>query len=238
MIINQTFFKHLAERLLPIERDYFLWLNNNDSPFWDTFMYLYSDKMTWLPLGIVFAILIFYKTQKKEAFLLVVCAVIIGMLCDFVPAEYIKPFFARLRPSHHPDFKDIVCIVLDKRGGSHGFISNHAANGFGIAIFTSLLFRYRYFTATIYMWVLITSYSRIYLGVHFITDILGGLVWGTLCGYLVYVLYQLFRQKVFKIEKERLPEPILSNEKAQILIGVIFLTILYIVIRGFFFRIS
>ena len=201
-------------------------------------MSVYSDKYTWLPLLLVLLFIFFYKVPWKEGLLLIVCSILLGFLCDFVSSEYIKPFFGRLRPSHHPDFKDMVDVVLGRRGGSFGFISNHAANGFGIAVLTSLLFRYWPFTITIYSWVIVTCYSRIYLGVHFITDIVGGFVWGTIAGLVVYGLYYLFRWKVFHIPRNQLSQPVLSPQKAQISILAILLTVVYITIRGLFFQIT
>lgn len=227
-----------VERLLPIERESFLWLNDHRSAFMDTFMSIYSDKYTWIPLAIVFLGILIYKVEWRQLGLFLLCALLIGLLCDMVPAEFIKPFFARLRPSHHPDFKDIVNVVLERRGGRFGFISNHAANGFGIAIFTSLLFKYRYYTLTIYTWVLITAYSRIYLGVHFITDIIGGCIWGTLIGLFVYYFYIFMHIKVLKLPKEEAVKPRLSRDKAHLVMAGILLTVIYAVMRGLFFQIA
>lgn len=223
-----------VERLLPIEREYFLWLNQQRSDFLDTFMYVFSDKATWLLISIVLFLTIIYKLKLKEVILLLFCAFLLGMLCDRLPAELIKPFFARLRPTHHPDYKDIVDIVRNTRGGQFGFISIHVANGFGIAVLTSLLFRYKPYTFVVFLWAFITAYSRVYLGMHFISDVIGGIIWGTFAGLLVYCFYQLFRYKVFKIPSDELMKPILTQQKAQVLIGMFFLTLIYVIIAGFF----
>lgn len=226
-----------VERLLPLERDYFLWLNHQRSAFLDTFMYIYSDKFTWIFLGSLFLTILILKVQWKQVLLLIFCGVLLALLCDMVSAELIKPFFARLRPSHHPDFKDLVDLVNDRRGGRFGFISNHAANGFGIALFTSLLFRYRYYTLTIYTWVLITAYSRIYLGVHFITDIIGGFIWGTLAGGSVYFLYLYIRRRFFRIPQEQLVQSPLTINSIHLLMSGILLTVIYIIVCALFFPI-
>lgn len=227
-----------VERLLPIERDYFLWLNHQRSAFLDTFMSVYSDKFTWIPLSLLLLAVLCYKVEWRKICLFILCGIIIGLMCDMVAAELIKPFFGRLRPSHHPDFKDVVDVVLERRGGRFGFISNHAANGFGIATFTSLLFRYRYYTLSIFAWVFVTAYSRIYLGVHFITDVIGGFIWGTTVGLLVFMLFAYLYKKTFKVTLRRLDAPLLSKRRAHVIMLGILVTVIYACVRGLFFPIS
>lgn len=227
----------LVEKILPYERDLFLWLNDHHTAYWDTFMSLYSGKLVWLPLAIAGLIIYVYKIKWREALLVLLCAALVGLLCDYFSAQVIKPYFERLRPSHHPDFQDLVQLVNGRKGGRYGFISNHAANGFGVVVFASLLFRYKYFTWTMILWATITAYSRIYLGVHFISDVVGGAIWGALAGVLVYYIYLASRQYILKIPKEELKEPVFSKQRAQILIAVIFSTILCIAIYSFLFDI-
>ena len=168
----------IVEKILPYEKKIFLWLNDHHTDYWDAFMWLYSDRHTWWLLGLVTIFVFLFKNKWQEAILLIFCAILIGILCDSIPTNIIKPFFERFRPSHHPDFSHLVDIVNNYRGGPYGFISIHVANGFGIAVFASLLLRYKYFTLAIIGWVFITAYSRIYLGVHFVSDVVGGAIWG------------------------------------------------------------
>lgn len=219
-----------VENILPYERDFFLWMNNSHTEFWDVFMTLFSGKLIWLPLVITLAGVLIYKTKWKEAIIVVLAMVLLATLCDQLSASVIKPFFSRFRPSHHPDFREWVVIVDGYRGGRYGFISSHATNGFGMAVFTSLLFRYRYLTISIFAWAIINSYSRIYLGVHFISDIIGGMIVGSLLGFLVYYLYLFARQKILKIEKSQLTISIYPELRAQIIIGTMLSLVLTIII--------
>jgi len=227
----------LVEKILPYERELFLWLNDHHTPYWDTFMWLYSGKVIWLPLAVVALVVFVYKVKWREALLIIICAAVVGMLCDYFSANVIKPFFERLRPTHHPDFQSFVEIVNNYRGGRYGFISNHAANGFGIVVFTSLLFRYRYFTITMILWATTTAYSRIYLGVHFISDVVGGAMWGSLIGFFVYYIYLTSRQYILKVPKEELKTPVYSKERAYVLMGTIGLTVMFIAIYSGIFDI-
>ena len=63
--------------------------------------------------------------------------------------------------------------------------------GFAFATFIYLNTKknYRLYMSFLFIWATIISYSRIYLGVHFPTDIIFGAVYGLLSGYLFYKLY-------------------------------------------------
>lgn len=225
------------EGLLPYERTFFLWLNHQQADYWDVFMWIYSGKAVWLPLVISFFMAFVYKVKWKEAILLVVCAILVGVLCDQIAASVIKPLFERLRPTHHPDFRDYVEIIRGYRGGRLGFVSAHATNGFGVVVFSSLLFRYKPYTITITIWALITCYSRIYLGVHFITDIIGGMIIGSVIGLFVYYIYLCGRRYLIKVPKDRLKVPVLEKIRAQALIGTIVTLISSIAIYSLFWGI-
>lgn len=218
--------EEIVEKTLPYERDMFLWLNESHSDFWDVFMMTYSGKILWIPLCIVILISLFYKTKWTYAVLFIVCFAILVTLCDQLSAGVIKPFFSRLRPSHHPDFRDYVQIVNNYRGGRFGFISAHAANSFGAATFISLIYRYKWLTLSVFLWALINSYSRIYLGVHFISDIIGGMMLGTILGFLVYLLFQYGRVKIIKQTLPETSKPVYSTKHGNIIITAIVITVI------------
>ena len=171
-------------------------LNGSDSPFLDRFMWLYSGKAVWLPLAFFILVVLLYKKKWRESILILLAIVLVITLCDQFASHVCKPIFTRFRPTHHPDFMDQVKTVFDYRGGRYGFISSHAANAFGFATFMSLLFRYRLFTWTIFLWAALTAYTRVYLGVHFISDIVPGAIAGVFFGWLVYWLYVKVRPVV------------------------------------------
>ncbi|MFV0468176.1 MAG: phosphatase PAP2 family protein [Dysgonomonas sp.] len=222
-----------VENILPYERDAFLSLNGLRADFWDYFMTIYSGKLIWLPLVLTILGVLIYKTKWKEALLVIAAFIILAVLCDQISASVIKPFFMRLRPSRHPDFENFVFVVDSYRGGKYGFISSHATNSFGLAIFSSLLFRYRLLTITVFAWALVNSYSRIYLGVHFISDIIGGFCIGILLGVMVYYLYLFARKKILHTEKSELRIPIYSHERANLIVGTVISSTLTIIIISF-----
>ena len=84
--------------------------------------------------------------------------------------------------------ENAVHIVNGYRGGMYGFVSSHAANFFAIATLVSFIMRHRLVVIALYGWGLAQCYSRMYLGVHYPGDILGGIIVGVLAGWLVWRL--------------------------------------------------
>ena len=190
----------MLEKILEYERALFLFLNSAHSPFGDQFMWLYSGTVGWIPLYVCFIFILFYanRTRWKEVLLIVAAIILTILLCDRFASGLCKPFFARFRPTYHPDFMYDVLTVFDYRGGFYGFISSHAANGFGFATVTALIFRNKLYAVLLFLWATVSAYSRIYLGVHFISDIIPGILTGLLFGWIVYLLFVLVHKKLFK----------------------------------------
>ena len=224
----------LIERLLPFERDIFFAINGSESIFWDNVMWNCTSLITWIPMFALILYIAFRNQMLKEGLLVLVSIALVILLSDQISSTFIKPLFKRYRPTHHPDFKDIVDIVNNYRGGQYGFISGHATNSFGLAVFLSLLFKNKYVTTSIILWALLNSYSRIYIGVHFISDILAGMVVGSLIGFLVYQIYIWTRSKYFKIPHIEKRISIYSKKDGNILgIGVFSYILLVILLSPF-----
>jgi undecaprenyl-diphosphatase len=114
-----------------------------------------------------------------------------------------KPYFTRLRPSHEPSLEGLVHLVEGYKGGTYGFASSHAANTFGTAMFLYLLFRIKKsWIVWLFPWAAFVSYTRIYLGVHYPGDIVGGAGVGLLCAWFSFKLCMLLYKW---IEKRKTP---------------------------------
>lgn len=179
------------EQLLEMDREWMVLLNAGDAHggFWDGFMWHTSQIAVWVP-AVLFLIYTLYKSKGKQALWIVLSIAMVFLLCDQISSSFLKPFVGRLRPSHDPLVMDLLQYVRGYHGGQFGFPSSHAANSFGFAVFSSLLFRYRFYTVFSLLWAATCAYSRIYLGVHFPGDILVGAMLGVAVAFLCYFCYR------------------------------------------------
>lgn len=219
----------MIEKILLYERDAFFALNGSDSAFLDRFMWLYTGKEVWLPLAVLIIGVLVYKKNWRESLLIILAIALVVLLCDQFASHVCKPLFTRFRPTHHPDFMEQVKTVFNYRGGLYGFISSHAANAFGFATLMALIMKNRWFGWTLFLWATLTAYTRIYLGVHFISDVVPGMVVGTLFGYVVYRLYLFVRSKWLPVESFG-AFPAYSKRRIHLIIYAIYATVLLIVI--------
>ncbi len=181
----------MLDWLINLDTDLFLWLNGHHSPFWDQIMWFVSGKIEWVPFYLVLLGYIINR-YKWQSISIVVAVILTITLADQLAVKAFKEVFERLRPSHNNEIQHLIHIVNSYRGGAYGFVSNHAANSFALAVFMSLLIRKRLFVIIMLFWASLVSYSRIYLGVHYPGDILGGALLGSLIGWLVYYLFNRF----------------------------------------------
>jgi len=135
-------------------------------------------------------------------------AIFLGLLIftsDQTSVKLFKDVFERLRPCHNPLIRDLVHTLHGKCGGQFGFVSSHSTNSFALAVFSGFLLRskYKYIMPMMLLWAAIVSYSRVYVGVHYPADILGGAVLGSAIAILVYWLMKFVNQK-FKLQLENI----------------------------------
>lgn len=181
-----------------LDTNIFLALNGDGGTAMDAVMYVVSNKYIWVPLYAAVLGWIWREKGWKMALLTLVVAA--GMVaCADMTATFCKNTFPRLRPSHEPALEGLVHTVYGYKGGSYGTVSSHAANSMVFGLISAAILRRRWYTVAIMVWVIVVSYSRIYLGVHYPKDLLFGLVDGTLWFLLWWRGAFLLAKKKFKL---------------------------------------
>lgn len=164
--------------------------NGSDNIMLDQMVQILTSGLTWIPLYVMLFFVVMRNNEAMGQIALVVGSAIFCVLfADGLVDGIIKQLAERWRPSNDPTFKYMVQVVDDIRPKGYSFCSAHAANTMSLAVFFSLLIRSKLLTITLVIWSLINCWTRLYLGVHYPSDILCGMIIGIIVGILVYLLY-------------------------------------------------
>lgn len=174
-----------------VDRPLMLVLNFDGGSVLDSLAVAFSSRLIWVPwaLLLVYNLLSVCKMGWRRTVVVVVWMAVVVTLCDQVSSSLLKPLVGRLRPSHDADVCGMLHYVGSYRGGLYGFVSSHAANAFGAATFASFVVGKRVFAVSIFAFSALVAYSRIYLGVHYPGDVLGGCLLGLFTGVFCYRMY-------------------------------------------------
>lgn len=204
------------------DREFFLFLNSLHNAIWDYSMTLFTLTPVWIPFYLVILVIIAKKYGKKSLMIFLAITLLILFADQF--AGILKHSIKRLRPSNYPEVSQLAHIFFNK-GGLYGFVSAHSANAFSFATFSILLFKNRRYTAFIIPWAMMIAYTRIYLGVHYPGDILGGIILGTLIGLGIYKMLIFMEGKFSSVN--RFSGNTLNNREANTIIVAGFFTIIF-----------
>lgn len=179
------------DELITFDKELLLTLNGSHSLFIDGLALVLTRAATWIPLYLSLIYLVIKNSENVRQIVSIIgcaamCAVLAGTLDDTI----VKPLVARFRPTHDAQIGILVDVVDGYRGGFYGFFSAHAANTFSLAIFFCWLVRDRSLSIMLVVWSLVNCWTRLYLGVHFPIDIVVGLLWGSIVGSFMFLVYR------------------------------------------------
>ena len=183
----------------------FLLLNRDlANPVLDVVMPFITDLDNWrIPIILIWLGLMIFGGKKGR--IAGFSIIILVTLSDQLSASVIKPLVHRIRPCYPDQFIQGGRFLIGMKK-SLSFPSNHAANMGAMATYFSVKYpktRWGFIAVA-----LIISYSRIYVGVHFLTDVLAGLLLGFGCGWLILYLEQKVSRFLHARNEVRLPDGI------------------------------
>ena len=183
----------MVDFIYNIDRAVFIFCNQTlANPIFDFVMPpLTNWNQSWygLTLAVGLWLLLFWKGGKKGR---IVCLLLIPLilLSDQISSTVIKPLFARPRPCHLVDGLPVIenIHLLVTCGAGYSFPSSHAVNNFAFAALIS--FYYRRWSWLAFTYAGIMGFSRISVGVHYPSDVLGGIAVGVFCAFIIIMMWE------------------------------------------------
>ena len=175
-------------------------INSWDSAFTDPIWEFFSDKYVWAPMYVAIIALLIWRLGWKKGLIAVAAALLTFGFCDQF-SNVIKDAVGRLRPVND-EFMIASGLHVLERGGGFSFFSAHAANSFGLAVSTFIgikedrRLRYRGYAGWMFFWASMVSISRVFVGKHYLGDVLVGIIVGAAAGYVFGALARWIMKKI------------------------------------------
>ncbi|MCU0392905.1 MAG: phosphatase PAP2 family protein [Thermoflexibacter sp.] len=191
----------MLESLDEIDKTIFLFLNGLHQDWLDPIMQFITGTVSWIPFYILILAFLFWKFKKYALVILIAIALTITA-ADQLTSSLMKPTFQRLRPCYDEQIRLQVYNYVGC-GGQFGFASSHAANTFALAMMLWIVCRgmseRRKIAYLMFSWAGLVAYSRIYVGVHYLGDVLVGGIIGIILASVISFLFKQMNIKPFAV---------------------------------------
>lgn len=192
----------MLETLINIDHGIFQAINGLHNDLLDTIMWWATDKYIWAPLYLALAIFL-YRKYGRLGLMMILFAGVLILLSD-QSSVLIKDMVQRLRPCHNDTLTFDVHLVNNRCGGLYGFVSSHAANTMALVVYLMLLTKrkFKWLNRSMFFYVMLVSYSRIYMGNHYPADVICGWLVGIVAAFITYYLYRSVTGEKFDVKPE------------------------------------
>jgi membrane-associated phospholipid phosphatase len=186
-----AFLEQLGKLIVSLDQRLFLYINRVwANSFFDTIFPVYRESYTWIPFYF-FILLMMVVNFGKKAWPWALFFIVTVSLCDQVSSNFVKDFFARVRPCRDPEMAEYVRLLLSRCPSSGSFTSSHATNHFGMVMFMVITIGpyLRNWKWVLWLWAAVIAYAQVYIGVHYPLDVIGGAFLGMAIGYGTGLLF-------------------------------------------------
>lgn len=181
----------MIDQLVQCDIDLFLFLNGIGTNTWDGFWMFYTTKFNWIPFYALLLYLIYKRVTIKVFVMTIIIIVFLVTFTDQITNLFKRVLVMRPRPCYEDHLLAVMRLVKSTCGGRHGYFSGHSSNSMAVAVFVGLLLRdkLKYLIFGLLFWAALMGYSRIYIGVHYPLDVVSGMAFGALSGFMFYKLH-------------------------------------------------
>ncbi len=197
----------MLKKLEDWDQSLFIYLNNLGLEQYDGFWIFVTQIETWTPL-FAFFIFLFYRSYPWKAASAVFYFLLITTGITLLATDIVKETIERLRPNNVEALGELIRVL--QRPSNFSFFSGHASSSFAITTFTVLALRhYIKWIYLAFLWPLLFVTSRIYVGVHYPSDILVGALVGST---FAYIFYKICKVELARLNAIEVPPPSTNDE--------------------------